>query len=209
MHIMKLDSLDKFSEKCSPTKSQNPLVKSLLKPKVPTQLPSKDITYSKNQVLTNKMPLPVVVTRESSGVSILKSENTLANCTNDVPNKAMRVSSSMHELTSLNDITVKSLNEAQISTTNVTYTMAEPRIIQPVVSQINRIPLTSIPTGKVFNASNYTLHSTNTSAHAPQQLVLQMHRTPDVILVSNISPLLYICFTEFLFSHIFLIRISD
>ncbi|CAH8526617.1 unnamed protein product [Heterobilharzia americana] len=201
IHFIKSDSLDESPEKRSPIKSQNPLVKSLLKPKASISLPSKDSTYSfdkysphtllntgfnateeesyrenipssysnsvnpKNKLLMNRLSLPIT--------------------TRDIVNKAEKVTLAVHEPNSLNATNVKNTSVTQFVTANVAYTVTEPRTVQPVISQIGRIPGTTITTGKVFNSSNYGVHGSNISTHTSQQLVFQMHRTSDMILDSN------------------------
>ncbi|CAH8524318.1 unnamed protein product [Schistosoma margrebowiei] len=250
---IKLDNLNKLTEKCSPVKTQNnPLVKSLLEPKTTSiQSPSiKDNNYvmdkssldvvlpqtmeissslqmdnqqenstvstsfssssstsytevlnAKNQVLSNQLTLLPVVTRESSSSGsscLLKSENTsLVNCISDtILNKPSKV----HESVSLNEINMSTSVDAQFTTPAttaanvVTYAISEPRTVQPVFSQINRIPITTtITSGKVLNSSNYSaVHGVNlsslpssSSAHTSQHLVVQMHRNPDDLLDSS------------------------
>ncbi|VDP25538.1 unnamed protein product [Schistosoma margrebowiei] len=250
---IKLDNLNKLTEKCSPVKTQNnPLVKSLLEPKTTSiQSPSiKDNNYvmdkssldvvlpqtmeissslqmdnqqenstvstsfssssstsytevlnAKNQVLSNQLTLLPVVTRESSSSGsscLLKSENTsLVNCISDtILNKPIKV----HESVSLNEINMSTSVDAQFTTPAttaanvVTYAISEPRTVQPVFSQINRIPITTtITSGKVLNSSNYSaIHGVNlsslpssSSAHTSQHLVVQMHRNPDDLLDSS------------------------
>ncbi|CAH8512174.1 unnamed protein product [Schistosoma bovis] len=160
-----------------------------------------EVLNAKNQVLSNQLTLLPVVTRESSssGTScLLKSENTsLVNCISDtILNKPSKV----HESVSLNEINMSTSVDAQFTTPAttaanvVTYAISEPRTVQPVFSQINRIPITTtITSGKVLNSSNYSaVHGVNlsslpssSSAHTSQHLVVQMHRNPDDLLDSS------------------------
>uniref|UniRef100_A0A095C5S3 Protein EMSY n=1 Tax=Schistosoma haematobium TaxID=6185 RepID=A0A095C5S3_SCHHA len=160
-----------------------------------------EVLNAKNQVLSNQLTLLPVVTRESSSSGsscLLKSENTsLVNCISDT---ILNKPSKTHESVSSNEINMSTSVDAQFTTPAttaanvVTYAISEPRTVQPVFSQINRIPITTtITSGKVLNSSNYSaVHGLNlsslpssSSAHTSQHLVVQMHRNPDDLLDSS------------------------
>ncbi|CAH8506375.1 unnamed protein product [Schistosoma rodhaini] len=160
-----------------------------------------EVICAKNQVLSNQLTSLPIVTRESSSSEnscLLKSENTsLVNCISDT---ILNRPSKVHESVSLNEINTSTSVDGQFTTLAtttanvVTYAISESRTIQPVSSQVNRIPITTtITSGKVLNSSNYpTVHGVNlsslplsSSAHTSQHLVVQMHRNPDDLLDSD------------------------
>ncbi|CAH8491327.1 unnamed protein product [Schistosoma turkestanicum] len=165
-----------------------------------------EIPSAKHQSLSNQftvMPTTVVVTRE---YSTLKSENaSLVNCMND-----MSVLDKLSNKEEVNNHLNSIDTQITLSSDAVSYVNAKSSTppYQSVLSQINRIPMTTNVTtnSKLLHSSNYPanvlLHqnvmnftssssslpsstSSSLSAHTSQHLVVQMHRNPDVLLDSN------------------------